>query len=48
MLNLLFLDIATEVNVRAQAIYTALFMADKSKGCVYCLYGYIDFGVCDR
>lgn len=48
MLNLLFLDTATKVNVTALAIYTALFKADKPKGCVYYLCGYIDFGAYDR
>lgn len=48
MLNLLFLDTATKVNVRALAIYTALFKADKPKGCVYYLCGHIDFGAYDR
>lgn len=48
MLNFLFLDIATKVNVRALAIYTTLFKADKPKGCVYYLYGYIDVRAYDR
>lgn len=42
MLNLLLVDIATKVKVRALAIYTALFKADNSKARVYYLCAYID------